>query len=120
AAIFLHEGESSAGERDERVGADVVRDGKGLARGIDELAGEGLAGREGDAVEEEVDSVGAFGDFGEEGGDLVVRGDIAGENRGLGAEGGGEFLDVVLQTLALVIEDESGASLMPGLGDGPG
>jgi hypothetical protein len=82
--------------------------------------GERLARREGDAVEEEVDPVGPFGDLAEKALDLLVGGDVAGENRRLGAEGGGQFLDVFLQPLALVIEDQFGARLMPGLRDGPG
>ena len=52
--------------------------------------------------------------------DLGVGTDVAGKNRRVGAERAGQFLDVFLQPLALVIEDELGARLMPGLRDGPG
>jgi hypothetical protein len=71
-------------------------------------------------VEEEVKPSESLGDLGEDGGNFDVFGDIAGQNQSVGAEGGGELLDIGFETLTLESEDQSGARLMPGLGDGPG
>jgi hypothetical protein len=103
-------------------GADVVGDAEGLAAGVDEgeVGRDGLARREGDAVEQEVDAVGVLPDLAVEGVDLLVGANVAGIERRLGAEGADEFLDVLLQALALVVEDELRARLGPGLRDRPG
>jgi hypothetical protein len=71
-------------------------------------------------VQEQVDAVGVLSHLAEEAVDLLVGGDVAGIDRRLGAERAGQFLDVVLQPLALVIEDQLGARLVPRLRDRPG
>ena len=49
-----------------------------------------------------------------------IFGDVAGKNESIGTEGAGEFLNVFLETFALVSEGELCTGFRPGLGDGPG
>ena len=52
--------------------------------------------------------------------DLLVGTDVAGKDGRVGAEGPGEFLDVLLEPLALVVENQFRAGAMPCLRDRPG
>ena len=51
--------------------------------------------------------------------DLVVAGDVAREDQGVRAKGAGEFLNVFLQSIALIREREFGPFAMPRLRDRP-
>src|SRR5207248_5807414 len=69
--------------------------------------------------EQEIHPVGFAPDFFEKGFDLSIVRDVARKQRRFFAERGGQFLHVFLQTLALVIENQTRAGIGPGLGDRP-
>ena len=119
AAANSHHGGGFAGKGDQRIGADVMGDTEGLAARGDEIPFEGILGGKGDRVEHEVELRGDLADLAEEGGDIAVIGDIAGLKEGVGTEFGDEFLHVLLEALSLIIEEEGGTRLLPGLGDCP-
>ena len=91
-----------------------------LAAGIDELAFQRLLGRKGDGMKEQMQAAEFFADRSVNIRDVFIFGDVAGDQKRLCAERAGEFLDVILQPLALVSEGQARARLVPGLGDGPG
>ncbi len=121
AAAFGHERRGFAGQGDQGIGADVVRDAEGFAGGVEKCRLRALrAGRT-------RRSGGANGvcrisraGLGKDAGDVLVLGDVAGQEQGIRAEGAGEFLDIFLEPFALVSEGQRGAGVVPGLGDGPG
>ncbi len=91
-----------------------MRHAKGLAAGVEEVAFERLLRREGDAVQQQVQlAAQGLATLSKNAVDLLVLRHVAGEERRVGAEGAGQFLDVVLEALALVGEDELRAGLVP-------
>ncbi len=71
-------------------------------------------------MEQEVDFIGVLACFSEKLVDFLIRGHIAGKKRGVFTEGSDEVFDLVLQAFALVVENQFGTGVRPGLGDGPG
>ena len=97
-----------------------MRDAKGLAAGVDELAFQRFLRRKGHRVQQQMQLAELLADRLEDAGDLLVLGHIAGQDQRVGAERAGQFLDVFLEAFALVGEGELRARLVPGLRDGPG
>ena len=122
AAAIGHEGGGGAGEGDERVDADVMRNAEVFTLGVEN--GVLDVGREADGVDEDVDgAVGGF-ELGEDGFDLVVVGYVALEGScGLtlgGGKLGGEGFGFALEAFGLVADGEGGAGFGELLCDGPG
>src|ERR1035441_7274054 len=104
AATLRHERRSGAGERHQRIGADVVGNAEGLAAGVDEFAFEGFLGRERYRVQQQVQFAKLVAYGLEDAGDLIILGDITRQNQGVGAKRTGQFLHVILEPLALISE----------------
>jgi len=120
AAAGGHERRRSPRQRHQRVGADIERDAKGRAAGVEELALERVLGGKRDGVQQQVQLAEAVSHLLEDPGNFLVARHIAGENEGIAAEGACEFFDVILEALALVGESQFRAGAVPGLRDGPG
>src|ERR1700736_2101796 len=70
-------------------------------------------------MKQEIDPLRLAADFVEKILDVGVVRDVAWKQRRLFSERGGEFLDVFLQSLALIIKNQTRAGIRPGLGDRP-
>ena len=104
---------------DKRIGADVQRHGEALARGIDELAREFFARREGHRMDQKIEGADFFLHVLHQGGNLGIVSDVARE--GFRARHrGNEFLDVLPQPLVLIVENELRPLAGCRLGNGPG
>ena len=104
---------------DERIGADVQGHGETLAGGIDELACEFFARREGHRMDQKVECADFFLHVLHQGSNLGVVSNIARECF-RARHGGNEFLDVFPQPLVLIVEDELRPLAGCRLGNGPG
>ena len=120
ASAICHHRRHSPRQRDERIGADVVRGPKRLACRTHKIAFERFLGRERDGMQHKIDTVGFAANFFKKRRDFFVAGNIARKQRGLFAKFTHEFLDVFLQPLALIIENQFCASIRPRFRDCPG
>src|SRR4029079_2033651 len=98
AAAALHQRQRAAGERDQRVGADVERQAEAVARGLHEGVRQLFARRVGGAVHDEVEAAVRLVDRLEDGGNLRVVGDVERQQQRIG-QGLGELADVFSKTL---------------------
>jgi hypothetical protein len=116
-------GQGRLGEGGEAVGGDVVGDAEVLAaQAVEEVAGDRLAGCEGDGMHEAVEFGPGLAELGEQPVDLRVVADVAGKDQ-FRPELPRELGDAVLEALADVAECEFGPLSMAGardaIGDGP-
>ena len=119
-AAIHHERSHGSGKGDERVGRDLQGEVPGIARNIGEVAIQGAGGLRGKShgMQQHVHMVGVLSHEAEEVGYRLVIRHVQGAYGGVLAEMLAHQLDdAVLQALALVVEDESGAGCMPGLGN---
>ena len=87
--------------------------------GLDEAAGERLARREGDRVDDDVEAVPLVLEAGEGLVDLLVEGHVHRQD-GLRSELGAEVDDAILDAVVLVGEGQLGAFALHGPRDAPG
>src|SRR6266446_1203961 len=117
-AACRHQRSGRARHGDERIYADVVRDAKSFARGVEELALQFLRGRESHAVHDAVQHAVSRFQFLKELGDLLVRRDVAHETRGTW-QIGDQILRFLLEPLVLVGNRQPPAGLVQFLRNGP-
>src|SRR5690606_39274824 len=104
AAGPLEQGQGRLGQGREAIGRNVVRDPEGLARKtVEEVAGNGLARRETDRMNQAVELVPVFAQPGDGRGDLFVVCDVAREYE-FAVEFVREFRDAVPEAVADVGE----------------
>ena len=116
---FVIIGAASRASADERIRADVVRRPKRLPRRADEIALERFLRRERHRVQHQIEPVRFPADLREKLRDLRVARNIAGKQRRAFAKLPHQFLDVLLQPLALIIENQTRPGRSPRLGDRP-
>ena len=96
-----------------------MRDSKRFAGCAQEIAFERFLRRERNRMEQQIDTISFAADFFEKCFDLGIVGNVTRKKRRFLAERGREFLHVFLQSLALIIENQTRAGVRPCLRDRP-
>ena len=119
AAALGHQRAGGAGQRHQRIDADVERDAEALAAGVGELALQLFGGREGDAVYQRVEFAVARLQLLEQLRDLFVAADIALKGLRIGQRRD-QVIGFLLQALVLVGDGQLRPGLLHLLRNGPG
>ena len=114
-----HQRRGFAGERHQRVSADIVRDPERFARCAHKIAFKRFARSVSKRVKHQINTIGLPPHTFKECFDLIVAGNVAGKQWSFLSKFADQFLHVFFQPFALIIKNQARTSGGPRLGDRP-
>src|SRR6476659_6853502 len=96
-----------------------MRGAEGFARSAEEISFQRFLWCKSDGMQKQVEPIGLAADVAKESLDLLVSRYVTRINRRVCTEFADQFFDVLFQSFALIIEDETRARRGPGFGDRP-